>query len=659
MEAIHKHSIVEEAKGQCSVTVAGAPLGYFEERLQAFVAQGITSTLSLIAATAQKNPDSLAVMARSPSGFKQFTYQELLKAARQLAQGLCESSMCPESVYNGKKIRMIAIFLDDCIECFVADFAAQYVPAVTVFLNPGQKDMLLVGLTNFPFETIIINAVYCELVTNYMEQKKCRIYPNLVLIEEIPEALKERLAHLGVKTVLMSALQANNGDAITVPKVQLSDPITMLATSGSTGQPKFVMAPSRAVLNMFAYGWGTCLPPGTPFFYDAHYYYSGPRMVNTSFLAAGNPLLLSDHPPEGSIACLREKNPGGVTWLPYYMGMIYDYVRKAINERPEAEARRIWTAIEKKIAFIKATKQLHHEELDKELQEVRTQFFGTGLKFVFWGGTLLPEELRWFFSALLGCPLIGFYGQLEVGGTIAIQDPLGDAKALGHITPPYLLKLLDRSDIGYSVDDVIDGKKCPRGELLVKGPVCLTYFNKDDEYKKLFYEGEWFRTNDIMQLDLETLSFRIIDRGNNILRPLTCQFIPVTEHERIYEQSPYVRQICVYIENISPSILAIIAPNEENLLKLAGTKGVPGDVAAVCRNETVLKEVLANLRELATKANVVEAQQIIGVILSPSPFSVENKLLTMNGKICRMAIYSFYKDDILALRKQLEASPAH
>ena len=655
-----KHAIVEEAKGDCSVAVSGAPLGYFEEQINALFAQGITSTLALIAATAQKMPDARAVIVHSPSGTQQLTYTELLRASRQLAQGLIEGNYCTESLYDGKKIRMIAIFLDDGMECFVADYAAQYVPAVTLFLNARQEDTLLAGLRSFPIDTIIINARYCELVTTFMEQKKCRVYPNLVLIEEIAVALKERLSRLGVKTVAISALQANSGDAITMPKMQPLDPLTILSTSGSTGEPKFVIAPSRVVVNMFVHRSGKCLPLGEPYYLGPRYPYSGPRLIAADFLAAGNTLVLATSENiEDVLACFRAVKPAALLFPPIYLSKTQDYALKFINDRPEAEVRRILAALEKKIAFVKETKQLTHPDFDVELQPVRTQLFGTNIKCVYWTGAPISEESCRFFRGILNCPLLGVYGQVDIAGTLAIQEPFDDATIIGHITSPYVVKLLSRPEIGYSVDDVIEGKKCPRGELMLKGPLCLTYYNKDADYKKLFYEGEWFRTNDIMQLDLESLSFRIIDRGNNVLRPLFGTFIAVAEHERVYEQSSHVRQICVYIEATSPTILAIVVPHEEHLMKFAASKGIQGTLAELCRNEVVQKAVLEDLRAVATIARIDPKQQVIGVILSPTPFTMDNGLLTSTQKIRRSFIYLFYKDAIQTLRKQLEAAPTH
>jgi long-subunit acyl-CoA synthetase (AMP-forming) len=649
-----KHFVVEEGKEECSATIAGAPLDYFETRYQELLRDGFVTPLSLLVAASKKSPDALAVIARDAGKYKKMAYKELLDGSRRLAQGLIEGNYCTESIDNGIKMKMVAIFLDDCLECFVVDFAAQYVPAVTVFLHARQEDSLSMGLNNLPFDTIITNARYAELIVNLMEQKKSRVFRHLVLTEQLSGALQERLARLGVHTVLMSQLQANTGEAVSLPQVKPTDPVTMLWTSGSTGHPKLILAPNRLVINMFAYGWGTFLPPGAAYFFDVHYSYSSPRLIAAGFLVSGNPIILGTETVADSLACFKELNPMTALYAPMYLIKIYEYARKVISEKPKAEAERLNAAIEKKIAFVRETQQLHNEALDRELQDFRTQIFGTGLKVVFWTGTPLSEELRLFFQAVLGSPMLGLYGQLEVGGHIGIQEPLSESTIIGHITPPYLAKLLSRPEIGYTVDDIIDGKKCPRGELMVKGPVCITYYTKDADFQSLLYKGEWFRTNDIMQLDLDTLRFRLLDRGNSVIRSMIGHYIPVAEHERLYERSSYVRQVCVYVQTSSPSILAIIVPKEDAVRTLAISKGVQGDLATVCQHEAIGQAILADVRAQATKANIDPGKQVIGVILTPTPFSVENGLLTATCKIRRNAIYAFYQDQILALRKQLE-----
>jgi long-chain acyl-CoA synthetase len=645
-----KHSIVEEAKGELSATVAGAPLGYFDQRYKELLGQGFTSALSLIVKASEKTPDAIAVKAKRPGGYLQLTFQELVKTARRLAQGLIEGSYCAESVYEGKKMRMIGIFLEDNLELLVADLAAQFVPAVTVFLHTRQEDTLRVGLSSFPFQTIIICPEKCEVLTNMMEQQKCRLYSSLILTEDLSAELKERLTRLGVKTFMMSALQANNGEAVLLPKVEPEYPLTLLPTSGSTGEPKFVLAPNRVLADMLSYGFGGSWPQGAPFFLNMAYYGGGLRVIILCILANHTPLVLSNGAVEEGIVCLRETNPAGVIWHPSYLLQIYEYICKVIRDRPPQEVQRLQAAIEAKIAFVQKTKQLRHEALDHELKELRTQLFGTQLMTIYWSGIKVLEKLYWFFHALAAAPLIGLYGQLEVCGNVAIQEPFDDPSNIGHITPPYRLKLLSRPDLGYTVEDVIDGKKCPRGELLEKGPACLTYYNKDAEYKKLLYEGEWYRTNDIMQLDLEKLNFQLIDRANNIRRGLHGHYISITEHERVYEKSAYVRQICLYVKEVSPFVYAVVVPNEEPLRKLALSKGIQGDVAELCRNEAIRKDILAEFHALATTANLIAGDHVLDMVLSPQPFTVDNGLLTTTYKIRREHVYSLYSNELQTIR---------
>jgi long-chain acyl-CoA synthetase len=650
-----KHSIVEEAKGELSATVAGAPLGYFDQRYKELVGQGFTSVLSLIVKASEKTPDAIAVKTKRPGGYEQLTFQELVKTARRLAQGLIEGSYCAESVYEGKKMRMIGIFLNDNFELLVADLAAQFVPAVTIFLHTKQETILRMELSSFPFESIITNARNCEILTSLMEDKKCRIYSRLVLTEDISAALKERLTRLGVKAVLMSALQANNGEAVPLPQVQPEDPLTLLPTSGSTGEPKFILVPNRVVLDMVAYGFGGSLPPGAPFFLTVHYYGGGIRLTTFCFLAYGTPVVTFKGSAEDTSVCIRETNPAVVFWAPDLLLGVYEYACKAISQRPLPDAEKLRVAIETKITFIKETKQLHHEAIDAQLQELRSQLFGTRLQVIYWGGITLHENLQWFLHAVSSVPLIGNYGQAEICGTVAMQEAFNDTTIIGHITPPYQLKLLSRPDLGFTIEDVVDGKKCPRGELLVKGPVRLSYYNADADFKKLLYDGEWIRTNDLMQLDLENLSFRIIDRANNIRHGLHGHSIPVAKHERVYEASAYVHQLCVYVKETSPYVYVIIVPNEEPLRKLATSKGIQGDLSELCRNEAIRKDILTDLRAVATAAKIVAGDQVMDIVLSATPFMIENGLLTETHKIRRDCIYSFFEPQLQAVRKLYES----
>ncbi|MFZ0339534.1 MAG: class I adenylate-forming enzyme family protein [Terracidiphilus sp.] len=114
------------------------------------------------------------------------------------------------------------------------------------------------------------------------------------------------------------------------------------------------------------------------------------------------------------------------------------------------------------------------------------------------GGALAPERINEMRAAM---PHVGFYvmyGQTEATARISCLEPERWEEKAGSVGRP-----LDNLTI-LIVDD--EGNVLPRGmvgELLVKGPsICLGYWNDPEETGRVFSDG-WLRTGDMARQDEE------------------------------------------------------------------------------------------------------------------------------------------------------------
>ena len=128
----------------------------------------------------------------------------------------------------------------------------------------------------------------------------------------------------------------------------------------------------------------------------------------------------------------------------------------------------------------------------------RNLSFPTLKRFLQAGGALEPERIGEFREAL---PKVGFlvmYGQTEATARISCMRPDGWKERVGSVGQPLdnlSVRIVDEND-----RDVPNGQV---GELWVKGPsVCLGYFRDPVETSRKFVNG-WLRTEDFARQDNE------------------------------------------------------------------------------------------------------------------------------------------------------------
>lgn len=229
----------------------------------------------------------------------------------------------------------------------------------------------------------------------------------------------------------------------------------VLATSGTTGQPKVVPLTQR---NQFESArsrmLGFCLTPRdralcvTPLFTA-----SAIRRTLLPTLAAG-----------GSVVCPREF---------------------------DAERILDWF-VEFAPTFYAAGPAVHRAVL--EAMERRGVVPRHTLRFVFTSTTAMPPELHTRFEDSLGVPLIQTYATTEAG-TIA-QNPLPPGeRRFGSVGLPHSAEVAIVGDDGRRVGS---GES---GEIVVRGPLLFGGYEDDPEANRQAFVGDWFRTGDLGYAD--------------------------------------------------------------------------------------------------------------------------------------------------------------
>jgi long-chain acyl-CoA synthetase len=232
------------------------------------------------------------------------------------------------------------------------------------------------------------------------------------------------------------------------------------------------------------------------------------------------------------------------------------------------------------------------------------KYLGPNLRALICGSAPLAKETQLFFM-MLGLSVLQVYGLTETTAICTMDDP-------GHVAP---------GKVGPAIPG-IEMKLGPENEILVRGPnIFPGYWNRPAETAKGFLDG-WFRTGDQGEADHEG-NWSIVGRVKSLI-------IPASGH------------------NIAPE------PIEEMLLRtLPGAKQVMlvgngrTHLAALVTGEATREQMQSALEK--TNAQLPHYKRVHAFHLSKEPFTIENGLLTANGKLRRDAIAARYRQEIEAM----------
>ncbi len=182
------------------------------------------------------------------------------------------------------------------------------------------------------------------------------------------------------------------------------------------------------------------------------------------------------------------------------------------------------------------------------------------------------------------------------------------------------------------------------GEVLVRGPnVMKGYLNKPEETAKVIDTEGWFHTGDQGRFD-DSGNLVICGRLKELVVNSYGKNIAPVPIEQALCSSEYVEQ-AVVIGDRRPYLTALIVPTRLALEDYARTKGIKYDSLTELLGHS---EVRRLFEEEITKAlaNFAPYEQVRAFRLVPEPFTVENGFLTPTLKTRRARIVEAFRDEI-------------
>jgi len=336
--------------------------------------------------------------------------------------------------------------------------------------------------------------------------------------------------------------------------VGAEDPFLLLFTSGTTGRPKGVRLPQRAIVH--AIDGGNLAVGRTEEDVGLHFLPFGHVAGHDQFflaLAQGHALVMASG---------REDIDRAFALRPTYLfsvPLVYERVRTTVLSRLDGmpgPVRRLALAALDAGARVRVDGS--RSPRDRALAAVADLLVGRAVRRrlggrvagLFSGGAPASTALFRFFEGL-GIPFVELYGMTETAGLVASNLFAGPrrAGAAGIPTPDHELRFADD------------------GELLVRGPLLLSGYLEPEDAEGAFTGDGFYRTGDVGRIDAEG-TLRIDGRKKALMVLSTGKKLsPEPIEQAIASATPF--QGAVLLGEGRPFVAAAVFVAEDHLARLA------------------------------------------------------------------------------------------
>jgi fatty acid CoA ligase FadD9 len=158
---------------------------------------------------------------------------------------------------------------------------------------------------------------------------------------------------------------------------------------------------------------------------------------------------------------------------------------------------------------------------------------------------------------------------------------------------------------------------------------------------------------------------RVIDRKSNVVKLRNGEFIAPDPFENLFVSAiPWLRQVYIYADPQFSCISAAAVLDMTLFVQwlesvapqlLVGCDSATWHAHELCQNAQVVDIVLAEFLRVAQPAQLRQFEIPRCVLLTDQPFTVENALLTTNGKLARPQLREYFAPKLQALCAAVDA----
>ena len=521
------------------------------------------NVLEMLYKSVEKYPDQRALMWKESGTYTQMTYHRLWERIKNFSAGLKAKGISSQD--------KLAILAHSGPRWTISDFAAASLGVTNVPIYPTiPAEQVKYMIENAEATCIVVqdNDQYEKVLEAGVDMKLIVVMLPHEDFKQTDEVMSfEAIEALGIEQPYESWKE--NWE-----KIERDDLLTIIHTSGTTGNPKGVMLTHGNILANLegALFWIFELRPGDKTLSYLPVSHVFERLAG-HFLPLSSGATIAYAESIHTISeNLKEVKPNVVTSVPRLFEKVYASIMKKMNEGSPVKRKIFNWALkvgeERYQYYLQAgTDELIKQDyLPKSLykkwkradklvyQAIHEELGGNIKTMVSGGGTLNPEIAKFFWS--LNVPILEGYGLTETSPIVS-TNPMLEAR-IGTVG-----RVLPHTDVMIAED----------GEVLVKGPsVTQGYYRNEEETNKAFTEDGWFKTGDIGDFD-EHGYLRILDRKKRLLVLSTGMNVAPAPIESAINESPYIGQSLVVGDN-EKYILALVNPEYEALTEWATKRGL-------------------------------------------------------------------------------------
>jgi len=427
-----------------------------------------------------------------------------------------------------------------------------------------------------------------------------------------------------------------------IAAISPDDPVTLLYTSGTTGNPKGVVVTHRSVL------YEVTTADFTGYVMD--------RMRGVSYLPLAHiaervigiylPVHLAGHAyfchdaATGLLATLGAAQPTYFFGVPRVWEKIQAGIQALMSvEQDPAKRAAVEAAMDTGRRYVRSCEFGHTtpDDLAEEfrradesvLQPIRS-LLGLGqAEVVSSGAAPLPPDVGEFFAGL-GMKILDVYGMTETTGAFTTNRP-GE----------FRLGTVGRAVPGVEVRIAEDGEILTRGPLNTPG-----YLNLPDRTAELIDDDGWLHTGDIGSMDDDGF-LSVVDRKKELIITSGGENISPAAIENLLVAHPLIGQALSYGDR-RRYVVALLTLDGDVAPAWARARGIEASSLAELAEQP---EVLAAVGEAVAAANdrLARVQQVKRWRLLPVEWTAESEELTPTLKLKRRVVHAKYADVIDAL----------
>jgi len=480
-----------------------------------------------------KYPDKVFMQIKDNGLYTKYTYKQSYSMAVSLGNSLSNK------IEKGDRA---AILSENRPEWIISYLAISYLGAVAV-----------------PFDTNLDE----EKLLTFLKDSDTKIIFTSKLFEHKIIKIKSKLKSL-------ASLSFDNGDFNKLLKnknngknkklinrnVKPDDIASLIYTSGTTGKPKGVMLTNLNFLYQLKVGskrinlndkdvYILLLPLYHIFAFTGIFLSSMYLSASITFV---NSLKKND-----IVEAIKETNATVLFGVPLLFESICNGIMKKIEEQPSKKKLLIKLLNAANSVSIKVFKANLGKKLFKKIHEA----MGASMRLMVSGGAPISKEILIKMSSL-GFPIIEGYGLTETAPVISINNM--ESLKFGSVGKP--LEGVEVKIIGANEQGI--------GEIIVRGPIIMKGYYKNNELTKKAIKGGWFYTKDLGFIDKEGYLYIKGRKDDVIILPSGKNIYP-EEIEQHYSKSNLIKEICVIgkKENNHETLYALVVPDNDEIKRLA------------------------------------------------------------------------------------------